>query len=158
MTKTMIWIKMALVLALVTSGCTKSVSNIRMASTYNVDLTKQYTLVASDVGSTSSTIFVLFFLSGEDVDYYKALGQCLADHDGDIMTDVEVTTSSFYFGFGFYLDYKIKGNVWRCVEEPALGQYQPDELYDLRIVDGVRYLASQNGTETHKIEVERDRG
>lgn len=140
------------------AGCTQAVSQIKMASTYNVDLSKKYTLVAEGVSEASSNFFFLLYFGGEDVDYYKAMGSVLAKHDGDLLTDVEITQSSYFLILGAYVDYKVKGNVWRAVEEPVLGEADGDELFELRMVEGTPYLVSEDGHRRHRVETPSGRG
>lgn len=153
MNKPILRIVALLALAALLTGCTASVSNIKMASTHNVDLTKKYTLVQSDVSASSSQLWFLVFLGYEDMNYYKTLGELLMEHDGDILTDVEITTSSYYFVIGTYTEYRVKGNVWKCVEEPVLGLLDPDQLYERQVVDGEDVLVSPGG-DTRKVELD----
>lgn len=140
-----------IVLFVLASGCTQKVSHLKFASTNNVDVTKKYALAATDVSAKTSGFFFLIFGSMQDMSYYRSLGHCLSDHDGDILTDVEVTTTSIYFLLGIYVDYKVRGNVWKRVDDVGLSSYRPEDLFELRIIDGEQQLVSQDGETVHKV-------
>lgn len=141
----------------VLSGCTAAVSSIKMASTNNIDLNATYVRVQDGVEGKTTQLFVLLYFQGDDMNYYNTLGSILAEHDGDLMTDVEVTTTSYFFLIGAYSEYKIQGTVWRAVEEPVMGQIDPAELFQLREVDGRRVLVGLDG-QTHEVSAERAAG
>lgn len=134
------------------NGCTSKMADFTIASTSSVDLNKKYTLVASDVSSSTSSLFVLIYWGAEDMSYYEAMGQCMAEHDGDLMTDVKVTTSSYWFIIGAYTNYKVEGHVWKCVEEPLMSLYESDELFDIREIEGESFLVSGDGSTSHKVD------
>jgi len=131
------------VIALV--GCTSKITNLSLASTANVDLSKKYTLVASNVSAKSSTVSFLLYFGTEDLSYYKALSDCLAEHDGDLMTNVKVTTTSYWLILGFYTDYKVAGDVWKVADGQA--ELIPEEAYDLLLTRDRPLLVSSDGTD-----------
>lgn len=131
-------------------GCTAKISHLSLASVESVDLSQKYTLAASDVSAKSSQTFVLLYFGGEDMSYFKALGDLLAEHGGDIVTDLQVTSTSYWFLIGAYTEYRVKGNVWKRVDTSD-AQLSPAQLFTLERRDGRTVLVSEDGRIVHEV-------
>ncbi|MBK8167254.1 MAG: hypothetical protein IPK64_15035 [bacterium] len=132
-------------LAIACSGCTAKISQLKLVSVNDVDIEQKYTLVAQDVSAKTSSLWFLVYLGLGDISYYPAIGDCLAEHNGDLMTDVRVTTSSFYFVIGTYTEYRVRGNVWRRVDPTATASLAAEEIYTLAQLEQGTCLVSADG-------------
>lgn len=136
----------AVTLATMVAGCTAPISNLSLVSVENIDLSQKYTLVAEDVSAKLSSQWVLLFFGVGDLSYYTAIGDCLAANDGDVMTDVRVTASSYWFVIGSYTEYRVRGNVWKRVSETASATSNSQDLYTLApTADGLTLVSCDGG-------------
>jgi outer membrane murein-binding lipoprotein Lpp len=138
-------IMMIVAAALLLSGCTAKISNYSLLSTKLVDLDAQYAMVAEDATAITSQLWVLLYFDMDHPSYYKALGDCLAENDGDLMTDVQITTSSYFFLLGYFTEFRVTGNVWKRVDALTAGAMNAADLYTLNEVGGRQLLVSDSG-------------
>lgn len=147
-----------ILILLFVSSCTTQITNYKFISNKNVDINNKYVLVKENVSEKSKQFFIVYlYYDFDDLSYYSALGKCLEKYDAQVMTDCEVTTTFYFFLIGAYVDYKVEGNVWKCLNEENIGSYDINEIYDLSTEDGQQYLVNSNDKK-YKVNYKKENG
>ena len=132
------------------SSCAHDLMVYRMASPFNVDITKKYVLVKENVQEKFSQAFVAYiFYGGDSYECSALIGECLRKHGGDVMTNVRVEYTWIYFVLGLYSRIEVTGDVWKRADD-GLG-YAPRDAYSLMNINGRICLVSVDGTDIREV-------
>ena len=106
--------KFLLLFLLMLFGCSTRIGDFSVISTKNIEMDGEYELIGRDVKGTDMKPIILYFPTGTPT-IEGAIDDALESVDGDIMTDVIITSNVWWLYLYGEQRYVVVGDVWKEV-------------------------------------------